>query len=121
MSRRTAVGLAAVVVLALVAWLGWRLLAPDDPLTKALRMAPAETSRAAWTDWEGVRRELGTDVDASSSAVEVDEFLAEAFDRDLSPMSALGTSAGVMQEELGFSPATLTWELLAQSPGARWR
>ncbi|GAA1439330.1 hypothetical protein GCM10009641_46780 [Mycobacterium cookii] len=117
MSRRTAVGLVAVVVLALVAWLGWRLLAPDEQLAKALRMAPAETSRAAWTDWEGVRRELGAEVDAGSSAVEVDEFLAEAFDRDLSPMSALATSAGVMQEELGFSPATLRWELLAQSPG----
>lgn len=117
MSRRTTVGLVAVVVLALVAWLGWRLLTPDDPLARALRMAPAETSRAAWTDWEGVRRELGAEVDADSSAVEVDELLAEAFDRDLSPMSALGTSAGVMQEELGFSPATLTWELLAQGPG----
>jgi len=58
-SRRTTVGLVAVVVLALVAWLGWRLLTPDDPLARALRMAPAETSRAAWTDWEGVRRELG--------------------------------------------------------------
>ena len=43
---------------------------------KALRMAPAETSRAAWTDWEGVRRELGAEVDAGSSAVEVDEFLS---------------------------------------------
>ena len=30
-------------------------------------------------------------------------------------MSALGTSAGTMQTELGFSPATLDWELFAQS------
>ena len=54
-------------------------------------------------------------MDAGSSAEEVDAFVSDAFATDLSAMSALGTSAGTMQTELGFSPATLEWELLAQS------
>ena len=115
MSRRAVAALVAVLVLALGGLAAWRLLTPPTDLAGALRLVPADTSRVSWTDWAGVRRELGADVDADSSAEEVDAFLSEAFDRDLSPMSALATSAGTMQEELGFSPATLRWELLAQS------
>jgi hypothetical protein len=106
------VGVLAVVVAGLVAF---RALDRGTPLQQALDLVPAGTSRAAWTDWAGVRAELGSDVDGGSSAEAVDAFLADAFARDLSSMSALGTSAGVVQEQLGFSPATLEWELLAQS------
>jgi hypothetical protein len=111
------VALAVVVVLAVAAagLVAWRALTPATPLERALERVPADTTRVSWTDWEGVRRELDADVDASSTAGEVDAFLADAFAADLSAMSALGTSAGVMQEELGFSPATVSWELLAQS------
>ena len=42
-------------------------------------------------------------------------FLDKAFGADLGAMSALVSSAPVMQQELGFSPATLEWELFAQS------
>lgn len=116
MPRRAVVALVAVLALAVAGLVAWRLLTPPTGLPRALALAPADTSRAAWTDWAAVRRELRADVGAGSSAEEVDAFLAEAFDRDLSSMSALGTSAGVMQEQLGLSPATLGWELLAQSP-----
>lgn len=116
MSRRAVVALVAVVAVAVAGLVAWRLVAPETKLSRALSMAPAGTSRVSWTDWEGVRRELGADVDSSSSAEDVDDLMADAFTRDLSAMSALGTSAGVMQEELGLSPATLTWEVLAQSP-----
>lgn len=116
MSRRAVVALVAVAAVVVAGLVAWRLLTPDTAMGRALSMAPAATSRASWTDWEGVRRELGADVDADSSAEEVDAFLADAFAEDLSAMSALGTSAGVMQTELGFSPATISWELLAQSP-----
>ena len=78
-------------------------------------MAPADTSRASWTDWTAVRRELGADVDAGSSAEEVDAFLTEAFDRDLSLDVGAGQSAGVMQERAGSLPRHPAWELLAQS------
>ena len=115
MPRRAVVALVALVALAVGALVAWRTLTPTTPLAEAVSMAPAGTSRISWTDWEGVRRELGGDVDAGSSGEQVDAFVAEAFDDDLSSMSALGTSAGVMQEELGFSPATISWELLAQS------
>jgi hypothetical protein len=106
----------AVLAVAVAGLVAWRVLTPATALARALAMAPADTSRASWTDWAAVRRELGADVGARSSAEEVDAFLTEAFDHDLSSMSALGTSAGVMQEQLGLSPATLAWELLAQSP-----
>jgi len=114
-SRRAVAALAAVLVVVAAALVAWRLLAPTTPLVDALAYAPDGTSRASWTDWEGVRRELGSDVGAGSSAEEVDAFVTEAFSSDLSSMSALGTSAGTMQTELGFSPASLDWELLAQS------
>ncbi|MCW2736178.1 hypothetical protein [Nocardioides sp.] len=118
MSRRAVVALVAVaVVVVLVAGLAaWRLLTPDTPIARALSVVPADTSRVSWTDWTGVRRELGADLTADSTAEEVEAFMGDAFGADLSAMSALGTSAGVMQSELGISPATLAWELLAQSP-----
>jgi hypothetical protein len=105
----------AVVVLAAAGLAAWRALTPTTPLQQAMELAPADATRFSWTDWDGVRRELDAGVGADSTAEEVDAFLAEAFAADLSSMSALGTSAGVMQEELGFSPATVSWELLAQS------
>ncbi len=115
MSRRAVALAAALLVVVAAALVAWRLLSPTAPMADALSYVPDGTSRASWTDWEGVRRELGADVDAGSSAEEVDAFVSEAFGSDLSSMSALGTSAGTMQTELGFSPATLRWELLAQS------
>lgn len=116
MSRRAVVALVAVVAVAVAGLAAWRLLAPATPLEQALSMAPADTSRASWTDWDGVRRELGADLDADSSPEAVEAFMGEAFSADLSAMSALGTSAAVMHTELGLSPATISWELLAQAP-----
>lgn len=115
MSRRAVLAVVGVLALVVAGLVGWRLTQRGTPLQEALGLVPAATSRASWTDWDAVRRELGADVGAGSSAEEVDAFLSEAFSRDLSSMSALGTSAGVMQDQLGFSPATVSWELLAQS------
>ncbi|HEV2798373.1 MAG TPA: hypothetical protein VGV65_12200, partial [Nocardioides sp.] len=115
MPRRAVAALAAVLVVVAAALVAWRLLTPRTPLAAALTYAPDTTSRASWTDWEGVRRALDADVDDGSSAEEVDAFVSEAFTADLSAMSALGTSAGTLQTELGFSPATLDWELFAQA------
>lgn len=115
MSRRAVVALVAVVVVVLAGLASWRLVSPSTPLERAMSLVPDGTSRVSWTDWAGVRRELGAAVDASPSPEAVDAFMADAFAGDLSAMSALGTSASVMEPELGFSPATLSWELLAQS------
>lgn len=114
-AARVVLAVAVVLALAAAGFVAWRALASTTPLARAIGLVPADATRLSWTDWEGVRRELGTGVGEGSSAEEVDAFLAEAFAADLSSMSALGTSAGVMQEELGLSPATVSWELLAQS------
>ncbi len=117
MSRRAVVALVAVLAVVVAGFLAWRLLSPGTPIARALSLVPADTSRVSWTDWTGVRRELGAHLAGDTSAEAVEAFMDEAFAADLSAMSALVTSAGVMQVELGFSPATLDWELLAQSPG----
>jgi len=93
----------------------WRLRGDDrSRLAEALSLAPTSAARYSWTDWAGVRRELGADLSPSSSADDVEAFLDAAFDRDLSSTTALQESAPTLQEELGFSPATLDWELFAQ-------
>ncbi|MBS2936380.1 hypothetical protein KDN32_01340 [Nocardioides sp. J2M5] len=115
MSRRAVLAVSGALVVVVAGLTAWRLVDRPTALQQALELVPAGSSRASWTDWAAVRRELDAGVGPRSSAEEVDAFLSEAFSRDLSSMSALGTSAGVMQEELGFSPATVSWELLAQS------
>lgn len=83
-------------------------------LEQALRLSPPDTQRLSWTDWTGVRREVGLDLTATSPAAAVEDLLDRGFETDLSASSALGSSAVVMQERLGFSPATLDWELFSQ-------
>jgi hypothetical protein len=110
------VALVAVVVLAIVGLgLRWWTGRAASDLQAAVAMAPADAQRLTFTDWADVRRTLDADVDADSSGAAADAFLDEAFEADLSPMSALLESTPVMQEEYGFSPATLEWELLTQS------
>jgi hypothetical protein len=54
-------------------------------------------------------------VGAFSDSDAVADFLDEAYEADLSPMSALLESSNTLQDSYGFSPASLEWELLAQS------
>lgn len=115
MSRRPVVALLVGLTLVAGGFAAWRLAQPETPLAQALSMTPADADRVSWTDWDAVRRELGAGLDADPTAEEVRGFLDEAFGADLSSMSALGSSAPVLQQELGFSPATLEWELFAQS------
>ena len=116
MSRRLVVVLLVGLTLVAGAFAAWRLTTPETPLAQALSMTPADAERVSWTDWDAVRRELGAGLDADSSAEDVRSFLDEAFSADLSSMSALVSSAPVLQQQFGFSPATLEWELFAQSP-----
>lgn len=115
--RRRQLGavLALVLVALLAAGVLWWRAQPEGAFEEAVSHAPADAQRLTFTDWAGVRRELGSDIDGDSSAEEVRAFLAEAFEEDLSPMSALLESTPTMHEEYGFSPATLDWELLSQS------
>lgn len=116
MRKWTAGGVAALlVVAAVVLGVRWWQSSQTADFERAVGLAPADAQRLTFTDWAGVRRELKADLDADSSRTEVADFLADAFDADLSPMSALVASAETLHEEYGFSPATLDWELLSQS------
>ncbi|MEQ6901613.1 hypothetical protein [Nocardioides sp. YIM 152588] len=84
-------------------------------LATAMELAPADAVRFTWTDWASVREELGSPVSAATPAEDLDDFLDAAFDADLSPMSTLVSSTPVLQDEYGVSPASLDWELYAQS------
>ena len=109
------VGLAAALVLALVLGvLRWWQDSRAGSFDRAVSLAPEGAQRLTFTDWAGVRRTLDADADVDSSTSEVEQFLADAFEADLSPMSALLESTPAMQESYGFSPATLDWELLSQ-------
>lgn len=106
------VALAAVVAALAVVW----VVRDEDPsrLETALALAPESSQRYSWTDWSAVRDELDADLSVDSSGADVDAFLLDAYDRDLNSTTALDESAATTQEELGFSPATIEWELFAQ-------
>jgi len=107
---------AVVAVAALVAaGVTWWLARPGTDLERAVSWAPEASERLTWTDWSGIRSELGVDLDAGSSVGGVQAFLDQGYERDLTSTSALLSSAAVMQQEYGVSPATLDWELLSQS------
>ncbi len=117
--RLTVVAGAALVLVLLataaVAGVRWWQRSHRTDLETALAYAPASTARYSWTDWAGVRRELGADLDDHSSAESVEQFLSDGFDADLTSGSAMVESATVLQQAFGFSPADVDWELLAQS------
>ena len=111
--------LAGVVVLALVtaAVIGvvWWRDSRRTELAKAVDLLPADTLRASWTDWSGVRSELGVELDADSDGDQIRAFTDEAFERDLSGASSVVESTVALHQKYGFSPATADWELYGQS------
>lgn len=117
MKRRRWIVVGAVVVLLVVAGGVWFVKLRDSEgsrFAEAVALAPESSIRFSWTDWAGVRDELGVDLSTSSPTDALDEFLLDAFDRDLASMSALEESAPTIHEEMGFSPASIDWELVAQ-------
>ena len=116
MRQRVTIALVVVLLLAAVGGgLWWWRASSGSELARATALAPADAERLSWTDWSGVRRELGADLSASSSAAELGRFLDRGFDADLTSTSALLASAPVLQTRFGFSPATVEWELFSQS------
>jgi hypothetical protein len=112
---RLLLGGVLVVVLAaggLGAW--WWSQRPPE-FARAVALAAVDTERIGWTDWGAVRNVVGADLGSSSSVDEVEAMLDAGFERDLTSASALGSSAVALHEAVGLSPATLDWELFAQS------
>lgn len=85
------------------------------PLETAVRLVPPDTQRFTWTDWAAVRARLGADVGTDSGTADVRRFLDRGFDADLTSASGLVESTPMLQERFGWSPASIDWELLAQS------
>lgn len=120
--RRWLVLVVAVALVAAVAAVVVVRLRGDDAsrFSAALELAPTSTQRYSWTDWAGVREELGVRLSDSSSPEDVDDFLQQAYDRDLSSMTALSESAPTIQQELGFSPPPSTGSCSPRVATARW-
>ncbi|GAA4708188.1 hypothetical protein [Nocardioides conyzicola] len=103
--------LAAAVIVAVHWWQG----RDETTFEQATAYAPPDAERLSWTDWSAVRKRAGAHLDADSSADDVQSFLDDAFDDDLTSASALVQSAPVLQSHFGFSPANAAWELFSQS------
>jgi hypothetical protein len=120
-TRAVSMGVVAVVVvlLAAVVLVGAGVIRPfglgRSEFASAVASTPAGTERVSWTDWAGVRRELGSKVDARSDTEALGAFLDDGYDADLTSRSALLQSAPALQTSFGFSPASVEWELFSQS------
>ena len=116
MRKQLLLAVAVLVALALVVvgiqW--WQSLRMSE-FQRAISLAPEGAQRLTYTDWAAARQQLDVDLDTDSPGSEVDQFLADAFEEDLSPMSALLESTPTMHDRFPFSPVTLDWELLSQS------
>lgn len=116
--RVTTIGAIALVVVLLAAGVvaGLRVWRDGDRslLERAVSMAPP-AQRYSWTDWAGVRSEVGVELSSASSSEEVLDFLDQGYDADLTSASALVQSAQVLHVQYGFSPASIDWELFSQS------
>lgn len=104
-----------VVVVALVIFLARAWATRGGDFDEALRIAPEEATRVSFTDWAAIREDLGADLDADSTPVEVHEMIDEAYTLDLTSTSVLPDASGLLQQHFGWSPATLDWELYTQS------
>jgi hypothetical protein len=94
----------------------WRNAHRSD-FAKATDLLPADTLRASWTDWAGVRAVLGESGLATSNpgGDQIRAFLEKAFSSDLSPASTIDESAVALAANYGFSPVNADWEMFGQS------
>lgn len=108
-----------VVLLVAVGFAGirfWRNAHRSD-FAKATALLPADTLRASWTDWAGVRAELGQSGLAASNpdGDAIRAFIEKAFGSDLSAASTIDESAVALAFDYGFSPVNAEWEMFGQS------
>jgi hypothetical protein len=113
-ARTIAAVVALVVIVAVGAVAGVRAwhAAHRSELESALALAPKDAARYSWTDWAGIRAELGV----SGTGAAADRVLLDkGYDHDLTPASSITTSLDTLRDAFGFTPATMSWELLTQS------
>lgn len=108
----SAVALSVIVAIALVVGVRAWQATHRSPLQQALDLAPKDAARYSWTDWQAIRSALavtGTGTDAD------EKLLDKGYDADLTPASSITSSVDTLREAFGFSPATMSSELLTQS------
>jgi len=118
--RRHLIAIGVALLLIAAGVVAWVITTGDDDdksgrLASAVALAPKDSARLGWVDWAGVRKKLDADLSAASPTKDVERFLNDGFEADLTSPSALISSASVLQTDFGFSPATVDWELFAQS------
>jgi len=104
--------LATLVVGGVVGRSAWQRLDRSE-FESAVDLLPADTLRASWTDWAGVRAALGSGEPTEPDAIRA--FMEQAFTSDLSASSTIDESAVALSIAYGVSPANADWELFAQS------
>jgi hypothetical protein len=118
LTRRRTVALVATVVVAMLLILVGRAVWKDHHRTglrDALDAVPGSTLRLGFTDWAAVREALDVPEQATPSAKTIEKLTTGAYDSDLSAASSIDESTAALQENFGFSPATVEWEAFAQS------
>lgn len=114
--QRIAVAAVVVVVLGAVVVVGTRFWTDRDrtDLRRALDVVPASTLRLSFTDWAAVRGSLKVDPGKAPSTDEIADLISRGYDRDFTAVSSIDEAASALQENFGFSPATMSWEAFAQ-------
>ncbi|MDN5893498.1 MAG: hypothetical protein L0H93_05680 [Nocardioides sp.] len=114
MSNRHLALITALVVAvgAVAAGIGYVVWPRSSEYADAVGLLPDDILRVTWTDWDGLRSELGAE-DVPPVGPGADKFLAAVADRDLG-VSSLSSSSEELYDALGFSPATSEWEMLGQ-------
>ena len=109
-----------LVVTALAAVVGWRVLGTRTTYEQALDKLPKATLRTTYTDWSHIREQAdGSSLGDGASEDDIGAFLNRAYDLDLTSGSAVSDSTYAMMKHYGFSPLDAQWEALGQSPGGQ--
>lgn len=102
----------ALLVVAAGAVVGYAVWPRGGEMEQAVSRLPDSTLRVTWTDWAGIREELGA---GDVTGPEGDAMLVEAGERDLSSASPTAGQHAQIEEVFGFDPLRSDWELLGQS------
>lgn len=114
-SRRTLVGVLALLVVVVVALVVVVPRLSSTRLESAVGMLPDSTLRASYTDWDQVSDQVeGEGISAATPAEEVDAFLERAFSEDLTVGSALGSSFEGLAANYEITPLDAEWEIYGQ-------
>lgn len=94
------------LAVALTLLLGYAVWPRPSVFERAVRLLPDDARRVLWTDWQAVRAEVDCD--------DWERCATDLADTDLGAASALIGEAEALEEQLGWGPRSIGWELLGQ-------